>query len=847
MKEKILANLPAFRNLFQELINRCEFLKKFIADRNMNMDRKFDMAGNDRRATHNPWPWVLKPADGTSSNDTKSRFIGIIDSIVRGCSAFTLSCEQVIREIGDDPKYLETQKNSIKDYKTQYGVNPFMPLSSTLTIFRNTTAENYMDFFPIHSLGKDQFKFAYGTRSLLAQPKTMPNLDHVPGMGDIITMFNSASDSRTQVDKRRADDFLKSFVSAMRYMFELKHIKGVLTTYTHADASSMNGMIFAGAKNPYIEGSFVRGDLILTDDNANNITKLTNRADISLVASNTKIKAQSTPAYAISKTFADTIKLTESSSRDDQMKLIIEHISSKTKKPANLELQNIIDLGIVPINVHGLMRGIPFANLYNYGYTFDRFIVNLYYNLDHGAAKRRIKELCDYEIGGDLSERGQLEQITSAKDMLVAMLLNPYMSVTSDDYEYYEKYVKGMLLGGANNGELGRPKLLSDQLYGKVLFGELYSSQNDYSELGPIQDTVRSTKLSDNQIITIMAEMLVDCMRKIETTNGRWNRRIFTERANATVEGARRFCTIAAELVVRNPKAGAAGLAKKLASLAASAGITPGVFFVGDTDLDAMNNGAGWITIAAVLLYGPLQHFASNPSAKERDDVSQALYAIFHVLRLIGGDGAKDLYGWAPNTIIVNTLRTILKAAANDPGAPDWFSTIVEPTIERLKVPPAMDYAINNNVNDMLDENYYKGILTKALSGKRDKTRSFGSEPTTRRRTLHWIKKDTGDGEMDSTNIDSAEIPEALVPILGILGPLRFDTVLIRNLIFIVNLVRSVRLKMSRDLAYSRDIVIKSQPVARTRLTEFFGNETEHGKKDRHYDKSHETNKLYDY
>lgn len=44
---------------------------------------------------------------------------------------------------------------------------------------------------------------------------------------------------------------------------------------------------------------------------------------------------------------------------------------------ARVIMVNIIDLGIVPINVHSLMREIPLTNLYNYAMTFDQFVDEL--------------------------------------------------------------------------------------------------------------------------------------------------------------------------------------------------------------------------------------------------------------------------------------------------------------------------------------------------------------------------------------------------------------------------------------------------------------------------------------
>jgi len=59
---------------------------------------------------------------------------------------------------------------------------------------------------------------------------------------------------------------------------------------------------------------------------------------------------------------------------------------------------------------------------------------------------------------------------------------------------------------------------------------------------------------------------------------------------------------------------------------------------------------------------------------------------------------------------------------------------------------------------------------------------------------------------------------------------LRFDTVLIHNLVFIINLYRSVRMKLQRDLVYSKNIVLRSAPITRVQLTEFYGNQVDHGR-----------------
>jgi hypothetical protein len=42
------------------------------------------------------------------------------------------------------------------------------------------------------------------------------------------------------------------------------------------------------------------------------------------------------------------------------------------------QIFNLVDMNIIPINVHAMMRDIPLANLYNYEYTFEQMIVSMF-------------------------------------------------------------------------------------------------------------------------------------------------------------------------------------------------------------------------------------------------------------------------------------------------------------------------------------------------------------------------------------------------------------------------------------------------------------------------------------
>jgi hypothetical protein len=64
-----------------------------------------------------------------------------------------------------------------------------------------------------------------------------------------------------------------------------------------------------------------------------------------------------------------------------------------------------------------------------------------------------------------------------------------------------------------------------------------------------------------------------------------------------------------------------------------------------------------------------------------------------------------------------------------------------------------------------------------------------------------------------------------VIAMLQATGLLRFDTVLIRNLIFLVNLYRVIRLKLRKDLMYDRNIILKSHAIAREDATEHARND----------------------
>lgn len=922
MKERYKAFMPVFRMLFKNLSNKCEFLKKFINRNEINCERRWDMCSTDGRAnppTINPWPWKLQdPAPLTytdlagnlakgmmTSKDAKMRFTGILDSISRGCIAIVNSCDQVLREVGDEPKYFELGQNSIKDYKAQYGYEPFMPISSMLAIFKNFSPENYTDFLPVHMNGEDQFKFMYGTRLMLAQPQVQPLLEHNPGWVSLLESFNLLLDTKSQVDKARGEAFMKALVKGLRFIYEARHIKGILTPLLISYKPDDKMTVFQHAKNGspdlYVDGLFTREDLVVTEKQrastsdrtvppagtiVNNIYQkhgpviVTNKADVSMFTDHhTRARDMSfgsryrtpIPVYSVAKSLSETIRLTESSFKEDRIREVVDHLLGEAEKRNSLEVQNIIDLNIVPINVHALMREIPLANLYNYGYTFDRLIIELYYGFQNVNARKLISELCDSEHG--------LSRVTTAKDMLVQLLLNPYMDVRSNLGEteqisprfpgenYYEKFVKRMLVGATGN-ELGRPKFLSDQIFNKVVFGEIYEDETDYSEQGPSQGT--SSWLNFETVVNILATILGLFMQ----SNDRRFGYLITEprndpRLKSYFKGVIRY-------VLKNPDIRAEELAKRIHDY----------YLNGPLDVAEAGREKETAAITAcfaicyVSILGPLLQAMIRENTLTPSKKKEIYDVLDFVLICLGTDmnPGTAYMGWGANldAAITTVLDNNIAAAAlpavpniftalpantdeiDEEGSanpPAWSTTyhtvaaintwnLTQPVYEEIKslLKRAISSEQNTKYNNAVDYHVLGSRYVDALIGalappKMQRFRHYSTK-------LHWLSSGApvewndesepganvepgphGDNQVfNPKQIKSVTLPEEAARILHIVGQFRFDTVFIRNLIFVVNLYRSVRLKLSQDLTYNKDIVARSASVTRRSITEFAGN-----------------------
>lgn len=849
MKEKFRANLPAFKNLFNELRHKCEFTKKLLEQSELNLTRDFSIM----RPTHNPWPYVLKdPVVGNS--ETKSRFGGILDTIIQGCNTLVAACEQVLREVGDDPKYLEIHNGSIKDYKAQYGNEPFMPITSMLRMLVNSNDASVSDLMPVHGMGEEQFKLMYGIRGLFASLQSDPMSDNLPGFGTIVEQFNTLLDPKLQVSKERCDQFVKVFVKSLRFLYESKHLKGTITPFvSYGRVNNLDG------NKKYNRGLFTRRDLVITEKDNSGADRiaaaqstdpdttgvdilLTNKAVMSISTLTTaRGRKHIKPVFAIAKPLADILRLSESSDRDARVRELVEYIKSDVSGRKNSkEIQNIIDLNIVPINIHALRREIPLVNLYNYAYTFDRMIIELYYGLRSDAARKLIAELCD----------GNNVNISSAKDMLVSLLINPYRDLRSADTDLWNTHAKGMLVGVASEAELGRPKFLSDQLYNKAVFGEMYISDMDRNEVGPAAAEVMNRKPTKEKLLTFASDRARAAVFDLYGGNAlgagivNFDDQEFIKYMDATVK-----------MYFDNPKLTIAAGAAKLSTRAQN---------VADFDnLPTANDQPSHYKLAYVsCMWAKISvavgSYIANNVVNNRyntsilnnisDVAAWLMIAVSKVTSRPAGAGhpalpvnASEFSAEVMTQLAADINARALPGGANPLGASgviDINATAVKKHIEGiLKLFAENVHIVIAFANHDITTGYSAAAPVVRLSNKAKSMFTYNyniPDRTIPYASLHWLDIDKQVEPRDRTQLSGlpdrsesmvhAEDVSQIRDTLALFGRARFDTRFIRNLIFIVNLFRSVRVKLQRDLTYSRDIIQRSAAITRNPITEFTGN-----------------------
>lgn len=490
MKEGYRANLPGFVKLFDLLSQKGDFIKQLVQKvPTINLTRpsqqvlataaigapgagvvpKIRIAGGYRADGNASYPAnalaALEPLSGKLSGDEmRSRLVAVVDAVMDGAYTLSNAASEVLKEIGDMPAFFQTQEGSIETYKQRYGDMPLMPLSLSLwflsdipqaaaaapvgnLVVTDTATYNDERLFPRHTLGTPGFRVAYGHRQLLARD-TPVGFEQMPGVRALLAAYNGVNAKREQLDESQYLRFAQNVVAALRFVTVARNYKSALTT---------SSSLFSAA-------SLIGG--------ANGL------------ANYDKGRNQGVAAYAVAAPAVDAqvvLSVVENSNRAEEAGKISARVGAAAAAVGAASgrqtewIYNLVDMNIVPINVHALMRSSPLANLYNYEFTFEQMAASVFG-----------EQSAQYTKAGGLTDA----ETKSTRQMHLRLLVDPFTPVSaamygSDALDLGSAGFVQRIFRGDNNLGMARPKFLSDQVFNKALFGSVYQSPDDYDEGGP--------------------------------------------------------------------------------------------------------------------------------------------------------------------------------------------------------------------------------------------------------------------------------------------------------------------------------------------------------------------------
>lgn len=556
-KELMKANLPIFEKQFAYIRNKALFIKSIIEKGNMDLSRRdpknetvaaadVAAAGINRYDTYLGTPMFVGSATSKitnkhngwtepkaeSSTNIKKYDLGLINALVSGCNYMLKAAEMVQQELSDIPIYGETNSDSIKDFKNNYGKLPLTPLSSLsyllragTTAFNRTSLAVYNDTFPgiatyalklplalcakyqdwvpngadpIYTYyqryvedkilteeklmlnkftsGTEEFKMVYATRLLLAKSNVEPSMDYMIGVREIVNQYN-ANVGKDGKAPEYFDTIMINSVKLMRYLMDVRYHKRVSvadpTIINYVNNSGLNDTAYIQTANMGAAANgadaFIKNELVCAQE----MNGFLGVAPPPVAFGVSALQDDYQPALN------SVTEIFENSNPAESAKDIVTQMSAaagRDNSRAKLRVYNIFDLNIVPINVHALQRELPLINIENYAGNFDSIMDETLPRLS-GVAVPDTENRCT--------------DIKDTRDALRLALKYPYrllnkenidsasgISISKLNFQSYEVYAKyfGRTLIGYTKDNLGRPKFNSDQLWGKVLLSNLYEN-----------------------------------------------------------------------------------------------------------------------------------------------------------------------------------------------------------------------------------------------------------------------------------------------------------------------------------------------------------------------------------
>jgi hypothetical protein len=865
VKERYRGNFTILSEMSHLLIKRCNIVKNFA--RLLNVAQPVDINNlngfvNAGRNQSN----ALVAADAGSLTREKNIEIlnSIVDKLYQGFNSINQCIKNTLSEIGDTDKYMELYSGFIQNYESEYGMTPFMPLSSSLYMLVNRVYDGANNFaglneernyvgLPIYGMGDASFKYSYGLKLFFDSESY--KMDDLPGVKDIVKSHNQSSSERHHFADKDVEKFVNIYGPLWKYLVDAKRYRGFFSVYDVSDQDWAS----PSAPKPFNKAAMTRFTHVNND----------------LLDSNLEPNSRT---YQIldSRSLTELVRLTESGYQKEQKRSVVQHVEhddSKIVKGSRTAMIafNIIDLNLVPINVHALMREMPLVNLYNYEHTFDCLTCDTL-----GVNEKEVSEEVNRGVVQAPWVRGNsFGNKEPGKRLLAAMLLNPYVELDETVYEFYfSKIARGDLgLEG-----LGVPKFLGAELYGKVLFGELYAGRVYEEEGGPNvgeghlhgkQQFMREpllidSNVSDKQVSLMASSIIVDALNAyINVDIGGWHGFVNSASVQGGLGGL--YASIKGGMgKYKLPAAYAINYNALVNSLSTAY----------NNNTAAFNNEPQRVVGIAILLYiltSALYHEdilneLKSEMKKALKGGSGNLASIYELvsglvrsynINLGGGSfsavvaapnytgaGFGSMNAAAINNLLNSIYTNVLGASAawninctaqgvsfagNNTANMAWTGGAIPSADTIVRAGNSLSKTVLSNLQGAINNNNQR--YEEFPVGERNKLTlnnpSFSEDVP---QALHYMEKDKETGKTVIRKVDVNRDSRRYKGLVQAIGKLRFSTVWIRNLVWLTNIQRILRFKLRRDLFWYDDKVVKDHAVLASGITELYGNDLHNNK-----------------
>lgn len=501
MRDSYKVNLPLFIKEFNEILNLAKFLDDFIdSNRNiMEFSRRANATANGRFNLTYTGPAAganelgANPFDAyhTAENDVINKYKAILKNISNYSEGIKSSLERVLREVAEDQKYLEYEEDLYNKFKSKHNRLPVALPSFTLLPLNTDKLLNFDD----NIFGTNEYRYNYGIVNLLLDLDKRPKVS-MPYNKELVDEFNKNVPSKDHFNIDEFNEFVHKNIEVTQYLINYRLFRHNNISEYFANNSLMPlppapGGVRANLYNAAINGyralfgaPAAAGnydfkymfDLTLGAESINNVAANSNPQQGNIYNPNPLILYQLRSVNSPTDGLQDALQIFVSNDINARTTDVSTYISTGLQAGQNQGLNrfnnmmnananrdrdqqrfyNFIDLNMIPFNPNAFMREIPLTHIYNYNYTFNKLIDHILKNNSNSS------NLANFAIKRVLDNPYRMDEVQPAGGAATPL------------YNRLETY--SVLVGDHTNEFLGRPKFLSDQIYNKILFGSMYSS-----------------------------------------------------------------------------------------------------------------------------------------------------------------------------------------------------------------------------------------------------------------------------------------------------------------------------------------------------------------------------------